>query len=35
MIDALKKDIEKRLQKGGIAVIKLDKSGSAKVLKVE
>lgn len=29
------KDIEKRLQKGGIAVIKLDKSGSAKVLKVE
>jgi len=29
------KDIEKRLAKGGIAVIKLDKSGNAKVLRVE
>ncbi len=29
------KDIEKRLTKGGIAVIKLDKQGNAKVLRVE
>ena len=29
------KNIEKRLQNGGIAVIKLDKSGNAKVLRVE
>lgn len=29
------KDIEKRLSDGGIAVIKLDKSGKAKILRVE